>query len=186
VIATLLGTRYLAAIMVSALAVLVPLYHMSSSAALHFYMEAPFFLHYLPLFAAGVLAYEAFIDRRRTLALAGLVLVWLAAMSLLRDAHEMAFVTVFFITFATLVVRRPWLGAFAVRPLVCLGSISYALYLLHGNLGLLVLTALPVGWPLWGYVAVALALIGSLMGLSWVVSVVVERPAQAIARRFDR
>ena len=186
VVATFVGAKRLPAVLTGAVAVLAPVWHLSINPPLMFYLETLFFVPYLPLFAAGALAHQAFINRDRGLALAGFALTWGATLSFLEFRGEIIIVTIFFLAFLVLVVRRRWLHALSATPLVWIGSISYSLYLLHQNIGVSLLSALPVGWPTWFYILAVLAVFGVVVCLAQLVFVGVERPMQMFARRFDK
>ena len=68
--------------------------------------------------------------------------------------------------------RMPWLNA---RPLVFLGAISYPLYLIHQNVGLIALNALgAVTGSAWLRISITIA---GCITLAWFISITIERPA---------
>lgn len=185
-IAMLLGTRYLApALAISAVGLTI-VWHFSENEALLFYLDTLFFVPYLPLFAAGTLSYRAFTERNRHWFYIGLAIMWLTEMTMLRDTLEYLIVSGFFMVFFVLIQKREWLGILTARPLTWIGLTSYSLYLLHQNIGVAVLSTLPQGWPLWAYALAALFTLGGMMLLAHVVYLIIERPAQSLARHFDR
>jgi peptidoglycan/LPS O-acetylase OafA/YrhL len=76
------------------------------------------------------------------------------------------------------------LGWLAVRPLVWLGAISYPLYLVHQNIGYIVLRGL-FAWGVPTEVGLALA-ICLVIGLAALLHHVVEVPGQALTRKLRR
>ncbi len=93
--------------------------------------------------------------------------------------------TLFVALFITLVRARFLLGWLAFRPLVWVGGISYSLYLLHQNIGVTAIAALPAGASKAFYLMAVGLIILAMMGLAWGVARWVERPAQRLARRGD-
>jgi len=73
------------------------------------------------------------------------------------------------------------LGALAARPLVLLGSISYPLYLIHQNVGYVVIRELELR-RLSPTVAIASSL-AVVLALAWGLSFAIERPAQNWIKR---
>jgi peptidoglycan/LPS O-acetylase OafA/YrhL len=63
--------------------------------------------------------------------------------------------------------------------------ISYSLYLLHQNIGVTVPTLLPEGLSIWSYVLAVVCTLGGMMAIAWAIYSLVEKPSQALARKFD-
>lgn len=75
-----------------------------------------------------------------------------------------------------------WLNILATRPLLWLGSMSYALYLVHQNIGYGIISwSYQQGFPGWSGIALALA---TAMGLAAVLHYAVEKPALSRFRKW--
>ncbi len=75
-----------------------------------------------------------------------------------------------------------WLGWLATRPLLWLGSISYALYLIHQYIGYAVIySAYQAGAP--PLVAISLA-VGVSLTLAWLLRTFVEQPSEVVVKRY--
>ncbi|MCE6949616.1 acyltransferase [Cereibacter sphaeroides] len=186
VIATIFGNRNLAAALTGSAVALAIIWHLAPNAAVIFYLDTLFFVPYLPLFAAGVLTYQALTGLKTLRFYTGFTLIWIAEITMLANVTEYTLVSMFFLLFLILIERRAWLAVLTARPLVAIGLISYSLYLLHQNIGGAVLSSLPAGWPMWSYALVALCVLGVIMLLARGVYQFVERPSQSLARRFDQ
>lgn len=128
---------------------------------------------FIPFFAVGMLSYRVWVKQRTVreqipcaLAVLGVVIVsdpvdlWIA-------------VLVLFALFAGAI--SGWLRILCIRPLLWLGSISYSLYLVHENIGFIVLLkAQAMGLDHWTGLVLALAIV-TLLG--WALNRWVEVPA---------
>ena len=73
-----------------------------------------------------------------------------------------------------------WLPFLNAKPLVFLGAISYPLYLIHQNIGLVLLNALgAVTDSAWLRLGITVA---AMIVLAWVISVCIERPSMRWVR----
>jgi peptidoglycan/LPS O-acetylase OafA/YrhL len=77
-------------------------------------------------------------------------------------------------------LARRWLAWIALRPLVFLGTISYSLYLVHQNIGYVVMRAL-AAWP---RPAQLLAAAATVLLLATLLTFLVEQPALRLIRRL--
>jgi peptidoglycan/LPS O-acetylase OafA/YrhL len=138
-----------------------------------------FNLFFAPYFVAGIVFYR--VSREgwsagRILLLAACVLGYFVMLPPV-GATIMVAAT---LLWAAIVQRRA--RALTLRPLVFLGTISYALYLSHLVLGMHVIAALS-GSPMIARVAAACAV---SLALAIVLTFAVERPAQSFIRRIYR
>ncbi|WP_395744975.1 acyltransferase family protein [Prosthecobacter sp.] len=136
-------------------------------------------LDYIHLFGVGMILYDS--HRRRAWSAGhSLVLLvcgaiaWWKAESQLHFALVLAFGLLLHLATTG---RLPFLNA---KVLVFLGAISYPLYLIHQNIGLILLNALGAvttsAWMRLGVTVVAMVL------LAWVISVCIERPSMKWVR----
>ena len=137
--------------------------------------------HYGPYFGAGILFYlwrHATDARERYLNLSSIG-VCLVAVWLMRPLPDAMASTVCFFLFGLLASGR--LGMLANRPLLFLGAISYSLYVIHQNVGfVLIQNATEAGIPT--NAAIALALICVLL-IATAITYGIERPAQRVLRK---
>ncbi len=135
-------------------------------------LATPLNVDYGHLFIAGILFYRLKTDGNtayRHLLLA----CCLAAQLAIGGPESAAIVAGLFAVFYLFVWDR--LGWIACRPLVALGSISYALYLFHNPIGNVVMVSLR-GWtdsPL----LLLIAALGASIGIATAVTYLVEQPA---------
>lgn len=135
---------------------------------------------YSPYFAAGVLFYRLRQEVRHS-DLMGLAFC-LGAVAWMRSGEEFLASLVCFGIFGLLVAGR--LSFLCSRPLLFLGGISYSLYVVHQNIGYLVIRHLEQrGVNADGAIAAALAL---SLTLATAVTFGVERPAQRAIRSWAR
>lgn len=145
-----------------------------------------FFPDYLPLFVVGVFSYELFTGKRSAACIAGFCL---SAATALAEAFTKGMGTALVISgiiavFVMLIVNRKLLGFLNWRPLQWLGVCSYSFYLLHQNIGMLVITQFPDGLgPIGAAFAIALT-IALIALLASGIYIWVERPGQRLARRI--
>ena len=130
--------------------------------------------HFLPWFFYGVVLYRARHEGLKRHA------AWLAlaiGLALVCRPHRMAVVVIGLMALSTQ-TRLPLL---CVRPLLFLGTISYALYLVHANVGYALIYRLQgSGVPPLAAVTIALAL---ALILAVVITLCIERPAHRWLRR---
>jgi peptidoglycan/LPS O-acetylase OafA/YrhL len=137
-------------------------------------------LQYAHLFGAGILFYLIYSGKatRMTYALLGLCIIdqLLVAENWIEDA----FVFGFFAVFTLVAIGKA--GFLNIRPLTFLGTISYTLYLLHENMGIVLLDIVRRAGvpPNLGVVLVIFAAVG----LAALVSKFIERPAMRAIRRI--
>lgn len=139
-------------------------------------------LPYLAWFALGICVYQAIGQRWPRAPW----LTWILALAVIGLTESWIMAGVASVMSASVWLaasgRMRWMGA---RPLVFLGSVSYPLYLLHENVGWVVLRELQaLGWSIDLAILCTLAL---SIALAAAVSIVVERPALAWIRdRYRR
>lgn len=136
---------------------------------------ALFLLKYAHLFLAGILFYRLRFEGATRSRIA-LLACCLATQFAIQGVWAGIFATVFFTLFAALASQR--LSWIAVRPLVFLGTISYSLYLVHQNIGYVILRALD-GVPLPLAIAAACA---AVISLAAALTFTVEKPALRLCR----
>lgn len=74
-----------------------------------------------------------------------------------------------------------WLKSLAIRPLVFLGTVSYPLYLLHQNIGFVILRGFySIGASPWVAIPIAVLIV---LALATAVAFLLERPANSAIRR---
>jgi peptidoglycan/LPS O-acetylase OafA/YrhL len=141
--------------------------------------------HYGPYFGAGILFYlmrDATDERERFLNVASIGLC-LIAVWIMRPFADALASTLCFGIFALLVGGA--LTALANRPMLFLGAVSYSLYVVHQNVGFLVIqhaTRAGINTNL----AIGLAILTAL-AIATLITYGVERPAQrGIRRVYDR
>lgn len=132
-------------------------------------------LKFIHLFALGIICYDAWARARCTFAHALLAVACLSIEALLAGWQSAAVIAALAaVLYLAVFCRLPLL---ALRPLACLGGISYTLYLLHQNLGYVLIRELE-GIGCNAHMAVAVAIAASVLAAS-LVTRFVERPAQA-------
>jgi peptidoglycan/LPS O-acetylase OafA/YrhL len=141
--------------------------------------------HYGPYFGAGILFYlwrHATDARERYLNLATIGLC-LIAVWIMRPWNDAVASTLCFGIFTLLAAGR--LRLLANRPLLFLGAISYSLYVIHQNVGFVIIrNATEAGIPT--NAAIGLALFAAL-AIATAITYGVERPAQRwIRASYDR
>jgi peptidoglycan/LPS O-acetylase OafA/YrhL len=127
-------------------------------------------LKYAHLFLAGILCYRLRFEGPTT-ARHVLLACCLATQFAVKGLWAGLFGVVFFALFYAMSRQR--LGWIAVRPLVFLGTISYSLYLVHQNIGFVIMRSLATT-PRPVQVAVAMA---AALLLATLMTFLVEQPA---------
>ena len=132
------------------------------------------------LFAAGIVYYRIFRGARRARDAAFLALTIACSFAIYPPADALL-LAAFHVPFALAATGR--LGWIVLRPLTWLGGVSYTLYLLHQNIGYVVIReAREAGAPSALAIGIAIAL---ALALAQALSALVERPAsRALRRRF--
>lgn len=132
---------------------------------------------YAPLFLAGVLLH---LQRMRGLtALRAVLLGWAFGVFAWRNSAEAAMVFGVIVVAVELAIHG-YLARLAVRPLLLLGAVSYPLYLIHQNIGYVLLRSLYArGVPTDAGLIVTLT---AVLLLAWLLHVVVEAPGQRVVR----
>ncbi len=132
-------------------------------------------LKFIHLFALGMICYDAWAGARHTFAHGLLAGACLCVEALLAGWQSAAVIAALAAVLYLAVFGR--LPLLASRPLTALGGISYTLYLLHQNLGYVIIRKLE-GIGCNAHVAVAVAIAAALLAAA-LVTRFVERPAQA-------
>jgi len=136
-------------------------------------------LDYIHLFGVGMILYDA--HRRRAwsfghtlVLLACAALAWWKADSQVHFAFVLGFGLLLHLATTG---RLPFLNA---KPLVFLGAISYPLYLIHQNIGLVLINALgAVTQSAWLRLGITVA---ATIVLAWLISIFIERPSMRWVR----
>ena len=95
-----------------------------------------FFLKYISFFMAGICFYKITHDDKTKLTLGVLFLSLISTIAIYSVKHFIVF-SLFYVIFFLAVSGR--MKALSIRPFVFLGSISYSLYLLHQNIGYVII-----------------------------------------------
>lgn len=158
------------------------LYVMPNLVSLHYLFGL---LRHLPLFMAGITFYQIY-TKQFTWARGTLLLVSLPATVFTFDMRHysadtywhIGAIIVFYLLFLAIVYNKAsWLN---LKPLLWLGSISYPLYLLHLNIGFIIIDRLAkVGMPT--EVASVIAILFSVI-LAYIVHIFIEKKASGIVR----
>lgn len=130
-------------------------------------------LRYVPFFIIGILTYRVWSGQRVWRQQAPYVALALLSVATM-ETWDVTLVAVALVAiFGSLIAGH--LCFLAVRPLVWLGGISYSFYLVHQNVGFVVmLEAAKEGWSPWAGFALAFAV---ALGLGTLINRAVERPA---------
>ena len=130
-------------------------------------------------FASGIVFYRLWTIGRLTKYDRAVIALALVAIAIKYPAGVAAVVFVMYFVFYAAV--RSWLNVLVHPVLVWFGTISYALYLVHQEIGYAIMQHLPVAYPLRLLIAAA-----TVIALAAMITFLVERPAQYYLRRkFD-
>ena len=141
------------------------------------FLAVLFLLKYAHFFLAGILCYRIRFEGL-TLTRQILLACCLVTQFALKDLWSGLFAIVFFALFYALARQR--LGWIAMRPLVFLGTISYSLYLVHQNIGFVIMRSLgTTPRPVQITVAISLVLL-----LATGLTFLVEKPALRAIRMW--
>ncbi|MBI1425229.1 MAG: acyltransferase family protein [Gammaproteobacteria bacterium] len=136
-----------------------------------------FILGYIHLFAAGILFLKLYEGEKNNsiylLLLYCLLIQWVKG-----DNIESIFVSAFFVLFMFFV--NGWVKFIAIRPLLFLGAISYPLYLIHQNIGYVLINALQKN-HLSAVSSMTITLITILLA-STVITYYIEKPSMKYLR----
>lgn len=147
-------------------------------------MHTAFLLGCANLFIAGMMFFKMH-RREKTWQALFLIMAALAVEFTIQGLKSGIFCTAFFALFAAVVLQIRWVCVlFSARPLVYLGTISYSLYLLHQNIGYVVLRAL-YAQALTPGGAIAITFATTVL-LAASVNTLVEAPARTAIRSFWR
>jgi peptidoglycan/LPS O-acetylase OafA/YrhL len=135
-------------------------------------------LQYAPYFISGMMLWK--IHQRAARVLTYITLAGATVCTYLYSGPTVMFCDYLVFVAILWFVRR--LGWLATKPLLWLGSISYALYLIHQYIGYAVIySAYRAGAP--PLVAISLA-IGVSLGLAWLLRTFVEQPSEVVVKRY--
>lgn len=144
------------------------------SVPIHWAIKLIFVLDYGNLFVAGIMFYKL----RKDFRMIYLYPIFLSALAdlVLRGGTHSVFIFLLYLAFFLLAIGRlSWLG---VKPLVFVGSTSYSLYLIHQNIGYVIIRSLyQLGFATrWSTIFVPLTF---SLALASLIYVFIERPAMA-------
>ncbi len=146
---------------------------------LSYSISAVLILPFFPFFAVGIVAYDIFKKRRRLVLWDGLVLLF--ANVLVLSVSVEAWVVHCLCVGIFLSLARGALGFMRFKPFMFFGSISYALYLLHENIGWVLMRKMyGAGMP--PLITISLALLAAI-GLSYALVRFVEQPSMRMIRQ---
>lgn len=153
-------------------------------------VEILFAASYLPLFAIGITAYQAWRGAMSKVG-ATVVITALIAVQVLAESQRteelipLIILGLVVLPFFGLVTRSPSLRPLETGWLVWIGRRSYSLYLLHQNIGVAFLTLLPSGLGLLSYGVAIAATVSAMLMLSDVIYRLVEtRARRALEQRL--
>ncbi|MGH8464746.1 MAG: acyltransferase family protein, partial [Pseudomonas sp.] len=146
-------------------------------------------------FIAGCLFYRVWSQGWTRARILLLVLAWgctlivahRGALSISEEYHTVvlpwlvcAMITACFVIFAVLCMQRKWFG-FGGGLAIVLGALTYPLYLVHQNIGYVLINRLA---PAFGQWLALVAAIAGVMGIAWLLHRCVERPFNGRLRRW--
>lgn len=142
-------------------------------------LQKLFILKYAPLFLAGICFYRLMEGRHQARSLAFLALSLTSTLFIYSVAEFLVFTVLYGFFYLAVIGKLPFLRA---GFLVFVGSISYSFYLLHQNIGFVVLNkGYELGWhPLFS-VAVSISLTAAL---AWVFFRFIEKPSLRAIRHY--
>ena len=135
--------------------------------------------NYIYLFAAGICFYKIWSKSANTLTIFTLGIT-LVLNFYINSFDNALIISSFYVVFVLVINQKA--KVLGYKPLVFIGGISYSLYLIHQNIGYVIIRAfyennLP---PLLGiFVATLTAII-----LAWLINIMIERPALKVLREF--
>lgn len=148
--------------------------------------EMLFFTEYMPLFCIGLACYEIYMGRRGLFVIAALTTSIFFSFFMSKDFHQvifLAFSSAWFVYYAKVKEGR-LIDIFGSKILTFFGAISYSLYLLHQNIGVYIISLFPKGLDQTAYLAMVCILIGLVSLLAYAVFRWIEKPFNALGRRF--
>jgi peptidoglycan/LPS O-acetylase OafA/YrhL len=131
-------------------------------------------LEYIPLFGIGICLHELYRGRCSRQAAMGLIIACFTVQWLRVDSPK-AIVDLVLAGIVATAIFRPVPGL-ASRPLLFLGAVSYPLYIIHQNIGYVIIRSLE-GTNYGGNIAIVLAITVALV-LAFLITKYVDRPAQ--------
>lgn len=143
------------------------------------------FYYWMPLLKNGTLFFAGIVfylmkTQGQTIKRAAYILLCLAVHLLINPFFECMVVLLFFLIFYLFIFNK--LNFLAKKPLLFLGSISYALYLINQNIGYQLLNFLETSGLRSIYLKLPLALL-LIMSLATAITYAVEKPAMKFIRR---
>ena len=132
---------------------------------------------HLPFFIAGIAIFKLSAGQR-SLRVWMIIAITLATTGLLYSTDHLLLFGVFYMVFYAAVTGR--LVFLRGRGIVWLGAISYPLYLLHQNIGYVIIQY-SYGFGLGAWAAICVAGLG-VLALAWAVTVWIEQPAMRFIR----
>ncbi|MBI9061925.1 MAG: acyltransferase [Marinilabiliaceae bacterium] len=135
-------------------------------------------LHYSPLFLAGIFFYKLKFLKTKWIDHIFIICCLISYVFFSKSHAEQIIITLFFILFYFFVYNK--LEFIGIKPLLFLGEISYALYLLHQNIGYIIMNVVRDYTN--NYSIVLLTPIFFSIILAWLVTKYAERPLMKTLR----
>ncbi|NLE10610.1 MAG: acyltransferase [Actinobacteria bacterium] len=140
-----------------------------------------FLQNYVPMFMAGTVFYKMRSEGIRTVDHMSLMFYLGAQWYVSNWQNAAAMCAMYLLFYLYIYDGIKWL---AVRPLLFVGGISYSLYLIHQNVGYVILRGL-YGWGLDPLGAIPIAVVGVVI-VATGITYLIERPASRMIRRRYR
>ena len=158
---------------------MITLLHVFGFFEIHPVFMKIFVLVHLPFFVAGICFFKLVSKSNDVSTIAALLLSLVVAIYVNSEVNPAIFVLFYIIFYTVVSGRTPFLAA---PPLIFLGGISYTLYLIHQNVGYVIIRFFYAqGWG--GGLGIAFALLVSIVG-AHIICRCIERPCLNAIRSF--
>jgi peptidoglycan/LPS O-acetylase OafA/YrhL len=147
-----------------------------------FYVNFIFAAWYIPLFSSGLLFYELHSGRLKFWTIPSILFFFLASLFSQNDLVSAITLASFYTVFFTLIYKREWLAFLKNPVLTGIGLISYSAYLLHQNIGVSVISVLPMSLGKTYLYASALLVACAVLSGAYFVYFYVEKKSSRISK----